>query len=101
MAKYSCAHIRWKMAVVDGHNRYSRRFTKSVLVLGQIGCGKTTLVQNLAKNIMFGNIKKAEWISKIYLSKKREGTLKFHYPEDVAESNLLLEKLQDKNIANK
>ena len=59
---------------------------------------------------MFRDIKKAEWISKIPLSKKREEDIKtcfagvnveFHYPEDIVEFNLLLEKLQDENIVNK
>ena len=81
-----------------------------VLVLGQRGCGKTTFVQNLAKNKMLDDNKKAGWISKIHLSKERDEDIKtclvgvnveFHYPEDNAEFNLLLEKHQDENIVNK
>ena len=33
---------------------------------------KTTFVQNIARNQMFGKLKNVEWISKIELSKKKK-----------------------------
>ena len=50
---------------------YNGKFTDNIIVLGQTGCGKTTVVQNLAKNNMF-DLKSVDWISKIALSKNRE-----------------------------
>ena len=33
-------------------------------MVGRTGCGKTTFVQNLGKNKMFGEIKEVTWLSK-------------------------------------
>ena len=38
------------------------RFDGNILVVGRTGCGKTTFVQNLAKDQLFGDIKKVFWI---------------------------------------
>lgn len=35
---------------------YDGKFERNILIVGQMGCGKTTFVQNLEKNGMFGNI---------------------------------------------
>ena len=35
---------------------YDGKFERNILIAGQMGCGKTTFVQNLEKNGMFGNI---------------------------------------------
>ena len=53
------------------------RFPGNILVIGQTGCDKTTFVQNLAINSMFGDLKKVDWISKIELSKKERSRLHF------------------------
>ena len=58
--------------MVEGELLYDERFTENVLIVGQTDCGKSTFVKNLAKNKMFGDIKKTEWISKIELTQKRE-----------------------------
>ena len=36
---------------------YHGIFERNILVVGQIGCGKTTFVQNLAKNKFFCDIR--------------------------------------------
>ena len=46
---------------------YDAKFEGNILIVGQTGCRKTTIVQSLAKNKMFGNIK--EYI----------GCLKYHF----------------------
>ena len=37
---------------------YDAKFERNILTVGQTGCRKTIFVQSLAKNKMFGNIKK-------------------------------------------
>ena len=41
---------------------YDGRFDGNILVVGRTGCRKTTFVQNLAKDQLFGDIKKVFWI---------------------------------------
>ena len=36
---------------------YDEKFEGNVVIVGQTGCGKTTFVQNLAKNNLFGDLK--------------------------------------------
>ena len=60
----------------QGRIQYDAKFTDNVLVVGQIGCGKTTFVQNLGKSKMFGEIKSVDWVSKTNLSEKREDEIK-------------------------
>ena len=50
---------------------YDGKFEGNVLVVCRTGCGKTTFVQNLARNKLFGDIKEVFWISKINLSNER------------------------------
>ena len=77
---------------------YDGRFEGNILIVGRTGCEKTTFVQNLAKNQLFGNIKEAYWISKIELSKEREENIEqcfvnqivhFDYPNNVEDFNYL------------
>ena len=52
---------------------YDGKFEGNVLIVGRTGCGKTTFIQKLAQNKMFGNdIVNVFWISKIYLSPERK-----------------------------
>ena len=75
------------------------------MIVGRTGCGKTTFMQNLALNIFFGKIKKAEWVSYIPLTAKREMEIqsnfscevKFYYPRSVEELDDLLEKFKQKS----
>ena len=54
------------------------------MVVGTTGCGKTTFIQNLGRNKMFGrDIHTVFWISKIVLSKEK----KREYPGVFCRSN--------------
>ena len=75
-----------------------------MLVVGQTRCGRTSFVQKLGKNKMFGSIDSVDWISKIEVSVCREhqiresfcfASVEFHYPNDVAEFETILELLKD------
>ena len=77
---------------------YSSKFSGNVLIKRRTECGKTTFIQKLALHKFFGKLKKAEWISGISLTKKREAEIqtnfscevKFYYPADKDEFNLML-----------
>ena len=68
--------------VFEGHDSFRRmdevnysyegKFEGNILIVGRTGCGETTLVQNLGKNKLFGDIKEVYWISKIELPNERE-----------------------------
>ena len=84
--------------------QYNATFTNNILVLGQIGCGKTSFVQSLGKNKIFGSdLLGVDWVSKINLTKNREDEIRqcftytnvdFPYPNDVKELNLFIETFQ-------
>ena len=57
---------------MDVNYIYDGKFNGKVLIAGQIGCGKTTFIQNLAKNKMLRNLKETFWLSKKVLSRERE-----------------------------
>ena len=79
---------------------YDGKFQGNTLIVGRIGCGKTTFMQKLALNNFFGKIKKAEWVSYIPLTAKRETEIqsnfscevKFYYPRSIEELDDLLEE---------
>ena len=83
---------------------YDGAFNGNMLVVGQTRCGKTSFVQRLGKNKMFGSIDSVDWISKIELSDAREhqirerfcyASVEFPYPNDVGEFETVLELLKD------
>ena len=83
---------------------YDGTFNGNMLVVGQTRCGKTSFVQKLRKNKMFGSKESVDWIPKIELSAAREhqiresfsyASVEFHYPNDVGEFEMLLELLKD------
>ena len=86
---------------MDGINyTYDGNFEENILIVGRTSCGKTTFVQNLRKNELFGDVKEVYWISKIELSKDRQDNIrdcftdqivKFDYPNNVEEFEDLLE----------
>ena len=56
--------------------KHQATFT-DILVLGQTDCGKTSFVQSLGKNEIFGsNLLTADWVSKINLTKNREDEIR-------------------------
>ena len=83
---------------------YDGTFNGNMLVVGQTRCGKTSFVQQLGKNKMFGSIDSVDWISKFELSVTREhqiresfcyASVEFHYPNDLAEFETILELLKN------
>ena len=75
-------------------------FEGNILIVHRTGCGKTTFVQKLRKNELFGDISTVFWISKISLSEEREEKIKesfenqevyFNYPENLDDFNYLIE----------
>ena len=71
---------------------YNGKFEGNILVVGRTGYGKTTFIQGLGKNKLFGSeITDAFWVLKIVLSKEREDFIRdsfeeqelhFSYPHD-------------------
>ena len=53
----------------------TKRFQENILVLGSTAGGKTTFVQELACNSMFGKLEVADWILQVGLSKQREAEI--------------------------
>ena len=90
-------------------NKYSfdRKFEGNILIVGRTGCGKTTFIQNLGKNKMFGNnIVEVFWVSKKFLNKEREDSIRdcfkdqkvhFSYPQDLKDFNYLIENFMQVN----
>ena len=77
------------------------QFEGNKIVVGRTGCGKTTFIQNLEKNRMFGkDIHLGFWVSKIRLSGEREDviresfskqTVKFTYSNNLDDFNYLID----------
>ena len=90
-------------------NKYSfdGKFEGNILIVGRTGCGKTTFIQNLGKNKMFGNdIVEVFWVSKKFLNKEREDCIRdcfkdqkvhFSYPQDLKDFNYLIEHFMQVN----
>ena len=87
---------------------YDRKFHGNILVVGRTGCGKTTFIQKLGKNKLFGSeISDIFWVSKIVLSTEREDSIRgsfveqevhFSCPHDLEDFNYLVENFtQDKS----
>ena len=87
------------------NHTYSCKFSGNFLIVGWTECGKTTFMQKLALHNFFGKLKKAEWISGISLTKKREPEIQtnfscevdFYYPADEDEFDAILEVLKSKS----
>ena len=84
--------------------RYDVTFSDHILVLGQTGCAKTSFIQSLGKNKVFGSdLLSIIWVSKINLLNNREDKIRqcfsytkveFHYPNGVEGLNLIIETFQ-------
>ena len=80
---------------------YNGKFEGNILVVGLTECGKTTTIQNLGKNNMFGKeLAEVFWVSKIVLTKEREDFIRdsfedqevqFSYSHDLDDFNYLVE----------
>ena len=79
---------------------FDGKFEGNIMIAGRTKCGKTTFVQNLGKNKLFGDISTVFWISKVSLSEEREEKIResfenqevfFNYPENLDDFNYLLE----------
>ena len=90
--------------MTENNFMYDGTFNGNMLVVGQTRCGKTSFVQKLGKNKMFGGIDSVDWISKIELSEAREhqirgsfryASVEFHYPNDLTKFETILELLKD------
>ena len=71
----------------------------------------TTSVENIARNQMFGKLKKVEWISKIELPKKKKkkkkkeqisicftnATVDFNYAAGISESEKLIQEFSEES----
>ena len=92
------------MAMMEKYT-YDGKFQGNILIVGRTGCRKTTFMQKLALNNFFGKIKRAEWVSYIPLTAKREAEIqsnfscevKFYYPRSVGELEDLLEEFKQKS----
>ena len=71
---------------------YDAKFEGNISIVGRTEYGKTTFVQNLGKNKMFGEIKEVICVSKKPLSKGRENNIRecfadeemdFKYPKNI------------------
>ena len=88
--------------------QYDGTFFDNILVVRQTGCGKTSFVQSLGKNEIFGDgLISVNWVLKINLTKSREDGIKkcfnytnveFHNPGDVADFNLLIKTFQKETL---
>ena len=60
------------MEVEGGEYIYDGKFQGNILTVSRTGCSKTTFIQKLGKNRMFGEkIANVFWVSKIRLTKER------------------------------
>ena len=78
---------------------YDGQFRGNLLVVGKTGCGKTTFLEKIGINNVFGNLVKTEWISGIDTDEKREAKIQscfsneteIHIAKEPHELDLLLE----------
>ena len=79
---------------------YNGKFVGNILIVGRTGCGKTTYVQNLGSNKLFGEINYVFWVSKIELYKEKEEKIderfkdqevSFHYLNNIDDFDYLID----------
>ena len=65
-----------------GDYTYNGKFDGNILIVGWTSCGKTTFIQKLGKNKMFGEeILEIFWVSKINLSEEREESIRASFKD--------------------
>ena len=79
---------------------FNGKIEGNILIVGRTGCGKTTFIQRLGKNQLFGSdLSEVFWVSKIILSKEKEDSIRdsfenqkvqFSYPNDIDDCNYLI-----------
>ena len=82
---------------------YDGKLSGNILVLGSSASGKTSLVQEIATNSMFGKLEGVYWVSGVKLSKKREIKIEscfeqkvdFSYPSDEYNLNKIFDDLEN------
>ena len=70
---------------------YDGKFKGNVLIVERTGGGKTTFVQNLERNKLFGDISEVFWISKITLSGEREDAIRESFDDQEVHFSYLIE----------
>ena len=105
--KHYKLHFKW---FLDMNYCYDVTFSNNILVLGEIGYGKTSFVQNLGKKKFLGEgLLRVDWVSRIDLSKEREDQIRqcfnyavveIHYSDDVDDLNLIIERFQKETHDN-
>ena len=94
---------------MDSKYTYDGKFNSNILA--QPGCGKTTFIQNLAKNKLLRKLKEIFWLTKITLSKEREQKItscldlkvNFKYPQTVDEFIMeiyFFQRKKDNDVVN-
>ena len=83
---------------------FDGKFEGNILIVGRTRCGKTTFVQNLGKNKLFGNITTVYGFQKLAFEEREEkikesfkDQLNFHYPENLDDFNLIEAFMQGKS----
>ena len=92
------------MAVTENYT-YDGQFRGNILIVGRTCRGKTTFKQKLAVNNFFGKLKKAEWVSYISLTERREAEISsnfsceidYWYPRSTDELADLIEEFKKKS----
>ena len=96
-------YFKWFLEMIENF-RHDGTFSYNILVLGETEYGKTSSVQSLDKNKIFGSdLLSVDWVSKINFPNNREDKIKqcfpytkveFHYPHDDEDLNLIIETFQ-------
>ena len=64
-------YIEWFLEMIENF-KYDATFSDNILVVGQTPCGKTSFVQSLGKNKMFGaKLKSVDWVKNNLKEKQR------------------------------
>ena len=95
-------HLKLLLSVVkeEKKNFYEEIFEVNILIVRKAGSGKTFFIQKIGANKLFGDFKKAKWLSHIELSNSREAQINFNCPSSVNKLDELLQHFK-KNSAER